>query len=80
MVDKGEVVSVEGWRFRQDDRVAGESEWKASTRVKKQQGDPRNRQRQQEEGRGQQEEQAETRPKTGGGPFAGGNAGRWPTA
>ena len=34
-VDKGEVVGVEGWRFRQDDRIDGPSAWEASTRVAK---------------------------------------------
>ncbi len=35
-LDKGEIVAVEGWRFRQDDRVAGRAEWEAKTRVAKQ--------------------------------------------
>ncbi len=31
-VDKGEVVGVEGWRFRQDDRVVGVDGWEARSR------------------------------------------------
>ena len=31
-VDKGEVLGVEGWRFRQDDRVVGPDGWEARTR------------------------------------------------
>ena len=32
-VDKGEVLGVEGWRFRQDDRVVGSDGWEARTRA-----------------------------------------------
>ncbi len=35
-IDKGEIVAVEGWRFRQNDRIAGRAEWEAKTRVAKQ--------------------------------------------
>jgi hypothetical protein len=31
-VDKGEVVAVEGWRFRQNDRVIGGDSWETRTR------------------------------------------------
>ncbi|MFO0952501.1 MAG: hypothetical protein U0835_15415 [Isosphaeraceae bacterium] len=31
-VDKGEVLALEGWRFRQGDRVTGPDSWEASTR------------------------------------------------
>jgi hypothetical protein len=34
-VDKGEVVGVEGWRFRQNDAVRGTSSWDARTRQTK---------------------------------------------
>ena len=32
-VDQGEVIGVEGWRFRQDDRVVGADGWEARTRA-----------------------------------------------
>jgi len=32
-LDKGEVVGVDGWRFRQDDRVVGVDGWEARTRA-----------------------------------------------
>ena len=32
-IDKGEVVGVEGWRFRQDDEVTGSNAWEARTRA-----------------------------------------------
>ncbi len=31
-LDKGELVDIEGWRFRQDDRVVGLDGWEARTR------------------------------------------------
>src|SRR5205823_5720631 len=39
-IDKGEVVAVEGWRFRQDDKVREANAWDARTRasVKQQAG------------------------------------------
>ena len=32
-VDKGEVISVEGWRFRAGDKVTGKDRWEASSRT-----------------------------------------------
>jgi hypothetical protein len=32
-VDKGEVLGVEGWRFRANDRVTGTNRWEAGTRT-----------------------------------------------
>jgi hypothetical protein len=32
-VDKGEVLDVEGWRFRQGDRVTGPNSWEAMSRL-----------------------------------------------
>src|SRR4051794_21303709 len=32
-LDKGEVIGVDGWRFRQDDRVIGLDSWQATTRA-----------------------------------------------
>jgi hypothetical protein len=34
-IDKGEVVGLEGWRFRQNDEVQGTSGWDARTRLTK---------------------------------------------
>jgi hypothetical protein len=33
VIDKGEVAGVEGWRFRQDDRVRGNNAWDSRTRA-----------------------------------------------
>src|SRR4051794_21245758 len=32
-LDKGEVLGLDGWRFRQDDRVVGPDAWEARTRA-----------------------------------------------
>jgi hypothetical protein len=34
-IDKGEVASVEGWRFRQEDEIRGTNSWGARTRATK---------------------------------------------